>query len=82
MTLISKANRKKDALVAFEVLAKSGPVVLAHCPGSGASILGVGGREPQILGRGCGVAEDRRRVVGGREILLYLIMYRKYVRKW
>src|SRR6218665_2333177 len=39
----------------------------------------VGGRDPQILGRGGG---GLRGVVGGREILLYLIMYRKYVRKW
>ena len=47
---------------------------------SGASILGFGGHDPQILGRG------RRRVAGGswtgRDILLCLIMYRKYFRKW
>src|SRR6218665_146866 len=50
-----------------------------------ASILGVGGRTPQSFGWGSwGVAEW---VVGGsswavREILFYLIMYRKYIRKW
>ena len=37
------------------------------------------GRDPKILGRGTlGVAGSH----GGREILLYLIMYRRYVRKW
>ena len=41
---------------------------------------GVGGSRPQILGRGSWweVAGGR----GGRELLLYVIMYRKYVRKW
>ena len=34
---------------------------------------GLEGRDPKILGVGVGV---------GREILLYLIMYKKYVRKW
>jgi len=44
---------------------------------SRASILGIGGRNPQILGRGSWSSQ------GGREILLslYLIMYMKYVRK-
>ena len=41
---------------------------------AGASILeGWGVRDPQIFGRGSWT---------GREILLYLIMHRKYVRKW
>ena len=41
---------------------------------------GAEGRDPQILGRGSqgGSLESWT----GREILLYLIMYRKYVRKW
>src|SRR6218665_1241647 len=54
--------------------------LLSHCY-PGASLLGAEGRDPHILGwRVAG------RVAGGsltgREILLYLIMYRKYVRKW
>src|SRR6218665_2987901 len=48
----------------------------------GASILGdYAGSPPQDIGQGVvGVAE--RVVYTGCEILLYLIMYRKYVRKW
>src|SRR6218665_3031507 len=60
---------------------------LSHCY-PWASILGAEGRDPYILGRGGRVAVAGR-VAGGslgswtsREILLYLIMYRKYVRKW
>src|SRR6218665_4191946 len=60
--------------------------LLSHCYPE-ASILGADGRYPHILGRGsCGDRrEGRRGSLGlwtGREILLYLIMYRKYVRKW
>src|SRR6218665_1901160 len=48
---------------------------------------GAEGRDPHILGRGsCGGRREGHMgvvgVVDGREILLYLIMYRKYVRKW
>src|SRR6218665_145310 len=57
--------------------------LLYHCY-PGASILVAEGRDPQIL---CRVVAGR--VAGGsleswtgREMLLYLIMYRKYVRKW
>ena len=45
-----------------------------------ASTLRVGGRDPPdfwLGGRG-----GLQGVVGVREILVYLIMYRKYVRKW
>src|SRR6218665_1618208 len=57
---------------------------------AGASILGAEGRDPHILGRGScwGRSKGRRESLGSwtdREILLYLIyliMYRKYVRKW
>src|SRR6218665_3785482 len=60
--------------------------LLSHCY-PGASILGTECRDPHILGRGScvGRREGRRGSLGswtGREILLYLIMYRKYVRKW
>src|SRR6218665_1849432 len=42
------------------------------------------GREPQNLGRGVAgrVAGGSLESLTGREILLYLFMYRKYVRKW
>src|SRR6218665_3640288 len=53
--------------------------LLSHCY-PGASILGAEGRDPQILGRV--VAGGSLESWTGREILLYLIMYRKYVRKW
>src|SRR6218665_3528697 len=44
---------------------------------AGASILGwVGGHDPQILGRGLWGSWT------GHDILLYLIMYRKYILKW
>ena len=39
----------------------------------GVNLGGLGGHDPQILGRGSWTV---------REILLYLIMHRKYVRKW
>ena len=42
--------------------------------------MGVLGSRPPDFGQG-GRA-GRRGSLGGREILLYLIMYRKYVRKW
>ena len=42
---------------------------------AGASILRVWGRDPQILGTG--IVGDRRGSWTGREILFYLIMYRK-----
>ena len=42
---------------------------------------GMGGRGPQIFGRGSRRG-GRRGDRGGCEILLYLIVYRKYVRKW
>jgi len=41
---------------------------------------GVGDRNPQILGRG--VMEVTEGLWTGSEILLYLIMFRKYVQKW
>ena len=47
------------------------------CLNAGTSILGAWGSRPQILGRGC--HGGRKVVVGswtGREILLYLMMYR------
>jgi len=46
-------------------------------------ILGVGVATPQILGRGVvgGGKEGRRGLWTGRKILLYLNMYRKFVRK-
>ena len=37
----------------------------------------VGGSRPPEFGQ-----RGREEIAGGREILLYLIMYRKYVRKW
>src|SRR6218665_2303640 len=45
---------------------------------------GAEGRDPQILGRGVTgwAAEGSLESWAGREILLYLIMYRKYARKW
>ena len=49
---------------------------------------GLGVATPQILGRGVvgGSQGGRRGVAGGswtgRKILLYVMMYRKYVRKW
>ena len=46
---------------------------------AGASILGVGGRDPQILGRGSRVAGGSWRLWTGPEILLYLFIYRIYV---
>ena len=47
---------------------------------AGASILGLEGRDPQILVKGCrGGRRGSWRSWTGREILLYLIMYRKYV---
>src|SRR6218665_664201 len=50
----------------------------------GASILGAEGRDPQILGRWVAwrVARGSLGSWTCREILLHLIMYRKYVRKW
>src|SRR6218665_1788806 len=56
---------------------------LSHCY-PGASIVGAEGRDPQILYRGVAgrVAGGSLESWTGREILLYLIMYRKYVRKW
>ena len=44
---------------------------------AGESILGDGGSRPPDFGQG-----GRGRVAGARGILLYLIMYRKYIRKW
>ena len=49
---------------------------------------GIGGRDPPDFGHGgrgsrrvgCGESQDGSWM--GREILLYLVMYRKYVRKW
>ena len=44
---------------------------------------GLGGRDPHSLGTGGrGVAEEDVGGVMGRELLLYRIVYRKYVRKW
>src|SRR6218665_2773423 len=65
------------------VILSSWKSLLSHCyPGS--SILGAEGRDPQILGRGVAgrVAGGSLESWTGREILLYLIMYRKYVRRW
>src|SRR6218665_3067628 len=55
------------------VIVSSWKRLLSHCY-PGASILEAEGRDPQILGRGSLESWT------GREILLYLIMYRKYVR--
>src|SRR6218665_2724707 len=57
--------------------------LLSHCY-PGASILGAEGRGPQIFGRVVAgrVAGGSLESWTGREILLYLIMYTKYVRKW
>src|SRR6218665_3644463 len=63
------------------VILSSWKKLLSHCY-PGASILGAEGRNPEILGR---VVAGRVRRRGsleswtGREILLYLIMYRKYI---
>src|SRR6218665_2225055 len=45
---------------------------------------GAEGRDPLVLGRGSqeGLQGGSLESWTGREILLYLIMYRKYVRKW
>src|SRR6218665_2350428 len=49
----------------------------------GLSILEVGKLATPDIGQGdCGGAEVRRGSWTGRETLLYLIMYRVYVRKW
>src|SRR6218665_2546359 len=61
------------------VILSSWKRLLSHCY-PGASILGAEGREPQILGSG--VAGGSLESLTGCEILLYLIIYRKYVRKW
>ena len=48
-------------------------------------VLGIEDCNPQILGRGSWGSQGGSYKGGsytGREILLYLIMYRKYVRKW
>src|SRR6218665_3016752 len=65
------------------VILSSWKRLLSHCY-PGPSILGAGGRDPQILGRGVAgrVAGGSLESWTGREILLNLIMYRKYVRKW
>src|SRR6218665_2264454 len=57
--------------------------LLSHCY-PGASIIGAEGRDPEFVGGGVGgrVAGGSLESWTGREILLYLIMYRKYVRKW
>src|SRR6218665_2240362 len=69
------------------VILSSWKRLLFHCY-PGASILGAEGHEPPDFGQG-GRREGAGRVAGGsleswtgREILLYLIMYRKYFRKW
>src|SRR6218665_1986550 len=58
------------------------PLLLSHCY-PGAVILGAEGRDPQILGRGVAgrVAEGSLESWTGREILLYLIMYREVCSK-
>src|SRR6218665_2612721 len=65
------------------VILSSWKRLLSHCY-PGASILGAEGRDPQILGRWVAgrVAGVSLESWTGREMLLYLIMYRKYVRKW
>src|SRR6218665_3427587 len=66
------------------VILSSWKRLLSHCY-PGASNLGTEGRDPQILGRGSqGGTQGGGSLESwmGREILLYLIMYRKYVRKW
>src|SRR6218665_3227485 len=57
--------------------------LLSHCY-PGASILGLRVATPRILGRGVAgrLAGGALESWTGREVLLYLIMYRKYVRKW
>src|SRR6218665_593800 len=60
--------------------------LLSHCY-PGASILGLRVATPIFwAGGSCGGRREGRRgslgSLTGREILLYLIMYRKYVRKW
>src|SRR6218665_1490589 len=64
------------------VILSSWKRLLSHCY-PGASILGAEGRDSQILGRGVTgrVAGGSLESWTGREIL-YLIMSRKYVRKW
>src|SRR6218665_3904702 len=59
------------------VILSSWKRLLSHCY-PGASILGAEGRDPQIWGRGVAgrVAEESLESWTGREILLYLIMYR------
>src|SRR6218665_2678563 len=55
--------------------------LLSHCY-PGASILGAEGRDPNILGRGSCVDGSQGGSQGGRwsrEILIYLIMYMKYM---
>src|SRR6218665_1763149 len=67
------------------VILSSWKRLLSHCY-PGASIRGAEGRAPQISGRGVAgrFAGGSLESWTGREILLYLIMYRyrKYVRKW
>jgi len=50
----------------------------------GVNLGGWGGRDPQIFGTGVvdGSQGNRGESWTGREILLYLMMYRKYVLKW
>src|SRR6218665_3905036 len=65
------------------VILSSWKRLLSHCY-PGASILGAEGRDPPNLGRGAqgGSQGGALETWTGREILFYLIMYRKYVRKW
>src|SRR6218665_1720211 len=70
------------------------PLALFLCkrPNSSGSIGvnpgGLGGRDPQISGRGVvggsqwGSQGGSWESLTGGKILLYLIMYRKYIRKW
>src|SRR6218665_506276 len=65
------------------VILSSWKRLLSHCYPV-AYILGAEGRDTLILGRGShgGLQGGSLESWTGREILLYLIMYRKYVRKW
>src|SRR6218665_2667780 len=65
------------------VILSSWKRLLSHCY-QWASILGAEGCNPQILGSGVAgrVARGSLESWRGREKLLYLIMYRKYVLKW